>query len=51
MNDRTLASPACARLIFYRGDLPARLAEREQKLARAHQARKAYWHGHDRGLG
>lgn len=30
---------------YYRGDPQARLAEREQKLARAVQARKVYWMG------
>ena len=30
---------------YYHGDPQARLAEREQKLAQAVQARKAYWMG------
>jgi len=30
---------------YYRGDPPARLAERERKLAQAREARQAYWNG------
>jgi len=33
---------------YYRGDPDARLAEREQKLVQAAEARKAYWAGSGR---
>ncbi len=50
--ERPYASLAYLRPIdYYRGDPHARLAERAQKLANAHQARKAYWHDQDGGPG